>query len=297
MRNKSKVIKGSLNQAFHLQAKKALGQNFLNDHQIVEKIVDTINNLFPNENNKYLHEIGPGSGALTQLLLSKGIRILALEKDQRAVDGLNDTLVKNNENMINIIQTDILKWSPEYDEKISVSNKCICVGNLPYYISSDILFWFCKNKDYYNHGIFMLQNEVVDRLNAKPGTKEYGRLTVKIQLFFEVKKLFKVPSSSFIPRPKVDSAIVQLTPKQFSFKSTEEDNTFSKFTAILFSARRKMLRRTLSVQLENIEKKEKGKIKSFWDLAHSYGVTEESRSDTLSPEVIFAFHKFFLDEY
>lgn len=292
MRNK--VFKESPNQAFSLHAKKSLGQNFLNDQNIIEKIVSSIHSLFPNDKHKYLHEIGPGSGSLTQPLLNKGIKVLALEKDQRAVDGLNETLVKNNENKIQVVQTDILKWSPESDSQISKLNKCICIGNLPYYISSDILFWFCKFKEYYTHGIFMLQNEVADRLNAKPGTKDYGRLTVRIQLFFDVQKLFEVPAHCFVPRPKVNSAIVQLTPKSFSFQSIEEDNAFSKFTTVLFSARRKMLRRALAAQLGDLEKREQGKTESFWKLAQSFGVTEESRPDTLSPQVVLAFHKFFL---
>ncbi len=293
MRNK--VFKENPNQAFHLHAKKSLGQNFLNDQNIIERIVTSINSLFSSDKNKYLHEIGPGSGSLTLPLLSKGIRILALEKDQRAVEGLNETIVKKNENKIKVIQTDILKWSPKNDDHLSQLNKCICVGNLPYYISSDILFWFCKFKEYYTHGIFMLQNEVADRLNAKPGTKDYGRLTVRIQLFFDVQKLFEVPSHCFVPKPKVDSAIVQLIPKVFSFQSLEEDNAFSRFTTVLFSARRKMLRRALAAQLGDFEKREQGKSESFWKLAHSFGVTEESRPDTLSPQVILAFHKFFLD--
>ncbi|APJ04724.1 16S rRNA (adenine(1518)-N(6)/adenine(1519)-N(6))-dimethyltransferase RsmA [Silvanigrella aquatica] len=293
MRNK--VFKENPNQVFHLQAKKSLGQNFLNDQHIIEKIATSINSLFYNGKPKYLHEIGPGSGSLTQPLLNKGIQILALEKDQRAVDGLNETLVKNNENKIQVIQTDILKWSPQSDSHISKLNKCVCVGNLPYYISSDILFWFCKFQEYYTHGVFMLQNEVADRLNAKPGTKDYGRLTVRIQLFFDVQKLFEVPASCFVPKPKVDSAIVKLTPKNFSFSSQDEDNAFGRFTAVLFSARRKMLRRALAAQLSDLEKKQEGNIGRFWKLANSLGVTEETRPDNISPQVILEFHKFFLN--
>jgi len=292
MRNK--VFKENPNQAFHLQAKKSLGQNFLNDQKVIEKIAYSIDSLFPKNKIKYLHEIGPGSGSLTKSLLDLGIKILALEKDQRAVDGLNGTLLKDNENNLRIIQTDILKWSPQSDSEISNINKTICVGNLPYYITSDILFWFCKFHDFYNHGIFMVQNEVADRLNAKPGTKDYGRLTVRIQLFFHVQKLFEVPSHCFVPKPKVDSAIIQLTPKSFSFSSPEEDISFSKFTAILFSARRKMLRRALAAQLGELEKKEIGKIAKFWTLAQEFHVNEETRPDTLTPSAILAFHKFFL---
>jgi 16S rRNA (adenine1518-N6/adenine1519-N6)-dimethyltransferase len=141
----------------------------------------------------------------------------------------------------------------------------------------------------------MLQNEVADRLNAKPSTKDYGRLTVRIQLFFEVKKLFEVPAHCFVPKPKVDSAIVQLIPKEFSFENRDEDNAFSRFTVVLFSARRKMLRRALAAQLIELEKKKSGNIEKFWQLAHSYNVTEETRPDTLSPLTILAFHKFFLN--
>ena len=108
MRNK--VFKEIPNQAFHLHAKKSLGQNFLNDQNVIEKIAYSIDSLFPKDSNKYLHEIGPGSGSLTKPLLDREIKILALEKDQRAVEGLNNTLVKNNENNIQVVQTDILKF-------------------------------------------------------------------------------------------------------------------------------------------------------------------------------------------
>ncbi|BBH54248.1 16S rRNA (adenine(1518)-N(6)/adenine(1519)-N(6))-dimethyltransferase RsmA [Fluviispira sanaruensis] len=279
--------------AFHLHAKKSLGQNFLRDANVVEKIASSIDTLFSEKEQKYVHEIGPGSGALTLPLLQKNIKIKALEKDERSVQGLNETLAKDFKNQFQVVQTDILKWNPSEDPALSLEQKCICVGNLPYYITSDILFWFCRYYKFYTHGIFMVQNEVADRLQAKPGTKDYGRLSVRIQLFFEVKKLFVVPAKCFVPQPKVDSAIVLLCPKSFSFPTPDEDNAFSSFTTVLFSARRKMLRRALHAQLQQLEEKSPGRMSEFWQLAASHGVTEETRPDVLSPSTILAMHKFF----
>ncbi|KAB8028570.1 16S rRNA (adenine(1518)-N(6)/adenine(1519)-N(6))-dimethyltransferase RsmA [Fluviispira multicolorata] len=292
--NKEKELqKEKANHAFHLHAKKSLGQNFLRDANVVEKIASSIDTLFTEKEQKYVHEIGPGTGALTLPLLQKSIKIKALEKDERSVDGLKKTLLIEYENQFEVVQTDILKWTPSEDEYLIAVKKCVCVGNIPYYITSDILFWFCKNYKFYTHGIFMVQNEVADRLQAKPGTKDYGRLTVRIQLFFEVKKLFVVPAQCFVPQPKVDSAIVQLSPKNFSFATQEEDVAFSSFTTILFSARRKMLRRALHAQLWQLEEKAQGKINRFWNLANSLGVYEETRPDTLSPLTILELHRFF----
>ncbi|WGL61015.1 16S rRNA (adenine(1518)-N(6)/adenine(1519)-N(6))-dimethyltransferase RsmA [Pigmentibacter sp. JX0631] len=293
MKNKTNQEKN--NQAFYLQAKKSLGQNFLNSEAIIDKISQSIDVLYDAGREKYLHEIGPGSGALTKKLLEKNIKILAIEKDQRAVEGLMKTLVLDYPDKLNILNQDILQWNPIQDNNISSSTKPICVGNIPYYITSDILMWFCKFKKLYSNGIFMVQKEVADRLNAKPGTKDYGRLTVKVQLFFKVEKLFDVPAHLFVPKPKVDSAIIKLTPNLFSFADDQEDTSFGKFTTVLFSARRKMLRRALALQLQTLQQKNPKKVEEFWQLASEHNITEESRPDTISPIVILAFYKFFQD--
>ncbi|WP_158999318.1 16S rRNA (adenine(1518)-N(6)/adenine(1519)-N(6))-dimethyltransferase RsmA [Pigmentibacter ruber] len=290
---KNKTNREKNNQAFYLQAKKSLGQNFLNSEAIIDKISESIDVLYNIETEKYLHEIGPGSGALTKKLLEKNIKILAIEKDQRAVEGLMKTLVLEYPDKLNILNQDILQWNPTQDNNLSSSLKPICVGNIPYYITSDILMWFCKFKKFYSNGIFMVQKEVADRLNATPGTKDYGRLTVKVQLFFKVEKLFDVPAHLFVPRPKVDSAIIKLTPNLFSFNDDEEDTSFGKFTAVLFSARRKMLRRALALQLQILQQKNPKKVADFWQLASEHNITEESRPDTISPNVILAFFKYF----
>ncbi len=290
---KNKTSKEKNNQAFYLQAKKSLGQNFLNNESIIDKISSAIDSLFAVNKAKYLHEIGPGSGALTKKLLEKNIKVLALEKDQRAVEGLVKTLITEYPNLINILNTDILKWNPENDLDNILKLQPVCVGNIPYYITSDILMWYCKYKKFYRHGIFMVQKEVADRLNAQPGTKDYGRLTVKIQLNFQVEKLFEVPAHFFVPKPKVDSAIIKLTPNTFQFANEAEDSAFSRFTTTLFSARRKMLRRVLAAHLQELAKQNPNRVNEFWHLAKASKITEETRPDTLTPAVILEFFRFF----
>lgn len=224
---------------FYLQAKKSLGQNFLKDASVVVRIVESVLALNVNKNAPVV-EIGPGSAALTKPLLESGLQVLAIEKDARAVEGLIQLLQPLFPNAFHVQQQDVLQWEPKVAQ---TGVPPVCVGNIPYYITSDILLWFCKHRNCFSHGIFMVQDEVADRLAAAHGNKDYGRLSVKIQLLYTVKKLFKVPARCFAPQPKVDSAIVQLSPTTFSFASAVEEKEFEVFCARLFSARRKMLRR------------------------------------------------------
>lgn len=266
-------------QAFYLEAKKSLGQNFLKDVAVITNIVNYIDSLL-NSGRDQVHEIGPGSGAMTKPMLEKGIKVIALEKDKRALDGLQQTLGSEYPDRLSLIETDILKFEPE---KLHHEKRTLCFGNIPYYITSDILLWFCKNKKFYSHGIFMVQNEVADRLQAKERTKEYSRLSVKMQLNFEVEKLFIVPASSFVPKPKVDSAIVKFTPKPFSFASAEKEKSFENFCAVLFSARRKMLRGVLRAHLQN---KDESQRQIFWEKMKKWNVFEDTRPDAIPPQAI-----------
>jgi 16S rRNA (adenine1518-N6/adenine1519-N6)-dimethyltransferase len=272
------MLKKNNSQAFYLEAKKSLGQNFLKDESVISKIVSCVNDLSSIE--KAVHEIGPGSGALTKPMLEKGMKVTGLEKDIRAIDGLQSTLGQEYPDKLCLIETDILKFDPGSAVK---NSRPVCVGNMPYYITSDILLWFCNYKQYYTHGIFMVQNEVADRLKASARTKAYGRLSVKIQLNFEVEKLFIVPAACFMPKPKVDSAIVKLTPKTFVFPSFEIQKSFESFCAVLFSARRKMLRRVLQSHLQGFEEE---KLRRFWESLGSFQVFEDTRPDAIPPESI-----------
>lgn len=277
------MIKNS--QSFFLEAKKSLGQNFLKSQAVIDKIVQSISNsLSQDHSTQLVHEIGPGTGAITRPMLEKGLNILGLEKDVRAFQGLKETLGVEYPKQISFLEQDILRFDPA----LHVENqKPLCFGNIPYYITSDIMLWFCKNKHFYTHGIFMVQNEVADRLQASYGTKEYGRLSVKMQLHFEVEKLFVVPAASFVPKPKVDSAIIKLTPKEFIFSPAEKEKAFESFCALLFSARRKMLRRVLTTQLHELTDAQK---QQFWETCATFHVREDTRPDAISPTSILSLY-------
>ncbi len=271
-------------QSFFLQAKKSLGQNFLKDTSVIDKICSFIHDLCIKHKINNIHEIGPGSGALTRQLLHCGVPILAIEKDKRAIEGLQETLAVEFPDKLTLLEYDILKYTPD----VSLSGELpFCVGNIPYYITSDILFWFTNHKSYYSHGVFLVQKEVADRLVAKPGTKEYSRLSVKIQLNFDVKKLFLVPASSFIPVPKVDSTFIHLVPKRAFFLVAEEEKKFETFCAMLFSARRKMLRRVLQAQRNQWDDLSEC---AFWSKLKDFSIQEDTRPDAISPENILGLY-------
>ena len=214
--------------------KKRLGQHFLHDKNIINKI---INNLGINAKDTFI-EIGPGEGALTTPLLEEVESIILIEKDKDLIPILEK---KYNHKKIKIVNQDILKC--ELSDLIKKNTRI--VGNLPYNISTEIIFRllpFSKNiKDLH----FMLQKEVVDRIVAVPGTKIYGRLSVMTQVYFTVKKLFDISPNVFIPKPKVDSAYIRLIPKDYTFDSLIHEQKFRSIVNTVFSARRKMIQTSL----------------------------------------------------
>jgi 16S rRNA (adenine1518-N6/adenine1519-N6)-dimethyltransferase len=273
--------------AFDLNTQKSLGQHFLADTGVIADIEYAAASSLPVGSAKRCLEIGPGSGALTKQLLAKKWDVLALEKDERAVEGLASTLALEFPETFQVRHQDILKYSETPD------TRPLCVGNLPYYITSDILFWFCERAEHFGAAVFMIQDEVADRLNAKPGTKAYGRLTVRMQLACDVEKLFTVPAKAFIPPPKVNSAVIRLTPKKFGFENAAHEKHFSAFTATLFSARRKMLRRALANELGLFEQRTGQSADLFWQEAAKNNVRPETRPDAIAPEAIWALHSYF----
>ena len=188
-----------------IKAKKSLGQNFLIDKNILNKISKQIK-LKPNTE---IVEIGPGSGNLTEFLIKLGPKkFYVIEKDDKFSDILNE---KFNDK-IHIIKSDILKFS---DNKI-FSNETVVIGNLPYNISSQILIKFILNKDNFKFSklIFMFQKEMADRIIAKVNSKNYGRLSILANWKFDIKKNFDIKPNSFIPKPKVDSTLISLKKKR-----------------------------------------------------------------------------------
>lgn len=218
------------------RARKRFGQNFLIDASIIGQIVTAI----APSNEDALVEIGPGTGALTDLLRQFGSRLTIVELDRDLVELLEQRYGDQPE--LTIINADALQvdFSTLYDdEKIRV------VGNLPYNISTPLLFHLLKSRSCIRDMHFMLQKEVVQRLAAAPGSKDYGRLSVMVQYWCAVEPLIEVPPSAFRPAPKVTSAVVRLTPYAQPLHPASNENRFQELVARAFQQRRKTLRNTL----------------------------------------------------
>jgi len=212
------------------QARKRFGQNFLVDNQIVNRIVATIS---PKKSDNIV-EIGPGKGALTFPLLQNLDHLSVIEIDRDLIS----LLKLKKQDKLTIYEADALKF--DYG---LISNNLRIVGNLPYNISSPLLFHLLSSKNQIIDMTFMLQKEVVDRIVAKHGSKTYGRLSVMMQTFFEVESMFTVPKESFDRRPKIESAI--LYPKTRTKPLTENTKILEKIVKISFSQRRKTLKNCL----------------------------------------------------
>ncbi|MCA2961090.1 MAG: ribosomal RNA small subunit methyltransferase A [Silvanigrellales bacterium] len=270
--------------AFALETKKHLGQHFLKDAGVIDRIAQEAQASLPVGAARTGVEIGPVSGALTKVLLAEGWRVTAIEKDERAADGLSEHLAKEHPETLRVVKEDILRWEPPTELAPG-----LCCGNLPYYITSDILFWFLTHAQRFTSALFMIQDEVASRLNARPGTKDFGRLSVRLQLSCEVEKVLFVPASAFVPPPKVNSAVVRLTPKPSPFTDAADERRFGEFTALLFSARRKMMRRVLASDLDALASPEA--VATFWQKAAEFGVKEDTRPDAVSAEGILGLYR------
>src|SRR5215510_3508109 len=214
---------------------KTLGQNFLHDQNLARWIVDQAHITAKD----YVVEIGPGLGALTRFLLEKGAHVLAIEKDARLAKFLRSRF---GDERLEIVNTDALK----FDQRILFAHRCVkLIGNLPYNISSPLLLKFLDQPSPISLCLLTLQKEMAMRLSASPCTHDYGSLTLRIQLHHRVKYLRSVPATVFLPRPDVDSAVVQLMPRD-SIELPEHDHELLlKLIRIGFSQRRKQLRKLL----------------------------------------------------
>jgi 16S rRNA (adenine1518-N6/adenine1519-N6)-dimethyltransferase len=227
---------------YHHRARKRFGQNFLVDDQIIDRIIRSISPK-PEDN---LVEIGPGQGALTGPLLHQLNRLQAVELDRDLAKMLTSKF--HNQPGFELHQGDALK----FDFSTLASRGALrIVGNLPYNISTPLIFRLLEFSTIIRDMHFMLQKEVVDRMTADPGSKTFGRLSVIVQYHCQVVDMFTVPPTAFHPAPKVESAIVRLTPRQpDSYPAVANDPAF--FYALVktsFQQRRKTLRNTLK-QLE-----------------------------------------------
>lgn len=216
--------------------KKSLGQHFLVDKNILAKIVSTVNP----RSGEVVVEIGAGEGALTGFLLETGARLIPIEIDKQLVEHLRGKF--GGSSNLKIIEADALKVN--YRELFNEYGKLRVVGNIPYNITSPLLFKMVDNRKFIRDVHFMVQKDVAARLTAKPGTKEYGILSVIIGLVADVRKNFDVSRNCFRPVPDVDSSFVSIFFKDLKL----EDEFFERFKAIVrasFGKRRKMLKNSL----------------------------------------------------
>ncbi|MCW4454132.1 16S rRNA (adenine(1518)-N(6)/adenine(1519)-N(6))-dimethyltransferase RsmA [Flavobacterium sp. MXW15] len=222
---------------FTAPAKKSLGQHFLADRYYIDKIVMAVN---PKDGDR-LVEIGPGQGAITLPLLRRHPRLTVIEFDRDLIAPLTAAAAPLGE--LSIVHRDVLQV--DFSE-LAGDSQIRLVGNLPYNISSPILFHALEHAAAIRDMHFMLQKEVVDRMAAAPGSKVYGRLSVMLQAWCEVTSLFVVPPGAFRPPPKVDSAVVRLVPRDPATIGIDDPARFAAVVKAAFGQRRKTLRNALN---------------------------------------------------
>ena len=219
-----------------LAPRKRFGQNFLTDRDVISAIARAIN---PHKDDNVV-EIGPGQGALTDALFESGCAIQAIEIDRDLQAQLRVMFFNRDFTLFNL---DALKF--DFNELSNGDRDLRVVGNLPYNISTRLIFKLLTYLPIVRDMHFMLQKEVVLRLAAKPGNKHWGRLSVMTQVDCDVEHLFDVPPEAFYPQPKVQSAIVRLTPKMASHRPECSREELGKLVQLAFAQRRKTLRNNL----------------------------------------------------
>lgn len=235
-------------------AKKNFGQNFLVDDNVLNNIVE----MSDVSDNDLVIEIGPGLGNLTEYLLQTGAEVLCFEIDNDMIEILNDRfknatrLTIHNKDILKVELNDFLKNT---DKKVKV------IANLPYYITTPIIFKLLEYKDRIDSITIMVQKEVADRIVAKPHSKNYGVLTINVNCVADVKKLFDVSNTSFIPAPNVTSSVLKITPDKVKEESLniEDKKTFNDLVKCAFLARRKRLANSIA----NSKLQDKEKIESI----------------------------------
>jgi 16S rRNA (adenine1518-N6/adenine1519-N6)-dimethyltransferase len=228
----------------HQRARKRFGQNFLHDRYVIEKIIHAI----APQPDQVIVEIGPGKGAITRLLLPacKTLHVIEIDRDLvhdlQAEFGDSPNLEIHN---YDALQVDYCQLTDEQSLRL--------VGNLPYNISTPLLFHIVESMNCIHDMYFMLQKEVVNRLSAQPGSKTYGRLSIMMQYYCQVESLFDVAPGSFTPAPNVNSSIVKLTPHHNRPVTVRDVNDFRQLVTQAFNMRRKTLRNALKKLLSEAE--------------------------------------------
>ncbi|OEH92623.1 16S rRNA (adenine(1518)-N(6)/adenine(1519)-N(6))-dimethyltransferase RsmA [Bacillus solimangrovi] len=255
--------------------KKSLGQNFLIDTNILRNIVDFAN---LTEGSGAI-EIGPGIGALTEQLAKKAEKVVAFEIDQRLLPILNETLAPYKH--VEIIHQDILEAEVRsmIEEKMQGIKDIMVVANLPYYVTTPILMKLLTENLPVRGIVVMLQKEVADRIAARPGTKDYGSLSIAIQYYSEAEVVMTVPKTVFVPKPNVDSAVIRLTLRTKPPVQLTDEKFFFEVVRASFAQRRKTIYNNLVHNLAGKEKKEQVTL-----ALEKANIEAKRRGETLSME-------------
>lgn len=256
--------------------KKSLGQNFLIDTNILHRIVDFADI----DENSGAIEIGPGIGALTEQLARRSKKVVAFEIDQRLLPILSDTL-SPYEN-VKVIHKDILEADVQevIDTEFINFVDLMVVANLPYYVTTPIIMKLLEEQIPIRGIVCMLQKEVADRISAKPGTKEYGSLSIAVQYYTKAETVMIVPKTVFVPQPNVDSAVIRLTRREKPAVIVKDEKFFFQVTRASFAQRRKTLLNNLTSQLQDGKQKKEEIISAL----NTAGIDPTRRGETLSVE-------------
>jgi 16S rRNA (adenine1518-N6/adenine1519-N6)-dimethyltransferase len=256
--------------------KKSLGQNFLIDTNILNRIVDHAG--LTNESGAI--EIGPGIGALTEQLAKNCQKVVAFEIDQRLIPILKDTLSPYPH--VKVIHEDVLKADvmSVMESEFKELDDVMVVANLPYYVTTPIIMKLLEDQLPIRGIVCMLQKEVADRISAKPGTKEYGSLSIAVQYYTIPETVMIVPKTVFVPQPNVDSAVIRLTRRQTPIVEVKDEAFFFQITRASFAQRRKTLLNNLQSGLRN--GKEKKEL--ILSILEEVQIEPSRRGETLSIE-------------
>lgn len=250
---------------YNISADKKLGQNFLFDGNLTDRIARSSGTL----DGKTVIEIGPGPGLLTRSILAAGADcVIAIEKDHRCFNALNDYLVPESSQRLKVINDDAIKTNI-YNE---VEGKVRIIANLPYNISTELLFMWLDNIEKFESFTLMFQKEVAMRIMASPRSKEYGRVSIKSQLLCDVRHEFDIPPSAFFPPPKVTSTVITITPRKTPLADVDM-NILDRVLKATFGQRRKTLRSSL-----------KQLVKNPVDVLQNAGINDSKRPEELSVE-------------
>ncbi len=266
----------SIREKYGLQLSKSLGQNFITDRNILEKIIEGAGV----EDGDLVIEIGPGIGVLTAELAERASFVTAVEIDGRLIPILKETLSEyDNIRIVNqdILKTDLGRIIEESRQEGRFTGKVHIIGNLPYYITTPIIMKLLEEQIPADSITVMMQKEVADRIRSAPGSKTYGAISVAVQYYCRVTKVTDVPKESFVPRPKVESTVLNLEPLDAKAIELKDEKVFMRCIKAGFAQRRK----TLLNSLASAGGMDKDKVKRILAAA---GIDPGRRAETLTVE-------------